>query len=350
MNAPAGAPSSAVAADRIGVLLVNLGTPDALGYWPLRRYLREFLWDRRVVDAPRLRWWLILNLFILTTRPQRSSRAYETIWNRERDESPLKTVTRSQAEKLAALAAGGELGAGDLVVDWAMRYANPSIRAGLEALRAKGCGRLLIVPLYPQFAGATTQSVADKVEEQLAKMAWRPQLRSVPPYYADPVYLDAIAGSIREGIAALDFEPEVLLLSFHGVPESYVEAGDPYYHHCVETARLLRERLGLSEERCMLTFQSRFGRAEWIKPYTDETVKALGGRGVRRLAVATPGFSVDCLETVSEIGIENRDFFLEHGGERFAFIPCLNDSARGMEVVRHIVANELLANRGPPEA
>ncbi|ACK52576.1 Ferrochelatase [Methylocella silvestris BL2] len=327
---------------RVGVLLVNLGTPDALGYWPVRRYLKEFLSDRRVVNTPRLIWWPILNLIILTTRPQRSSKNYETIWNSQRNESPLKTVTRSQAEQLAGSIVSGEFGAGgDIVVDWAMRYANPSILSSLQRLREQGCGRVLIVPLYPQFAGATTLSVADKVEESLARMNWRPDMRSVPPYYNDPVYIDALAQSVRAGLAALDFEPEVVLVSFHGIPKSYVEAGDPYYDQCVETWRLLRERLDFSPERCPLTFQSRFGRAEWLSPYTDETVKELARKGVRRMAVLTPGFSVDCLETISEIGVENREFFIEAGGEQFALIPCLNDSALGMKVIRHIVSREL---------
>ncbi|PNG27739.1 ferrochelatase [Methylocella silvestris] len=327
---------------RVGILLVNLGTPDALGYWPVRRYLKEFLSDRRVVNTPRLIWWPILNLIILTTRPQKSSKNYETIWNKERNESPLKTVTRSQAEQLAGSIASGEFGSGgDIVADWAMRYANPSIRSALQRLREQGCGRLLIVPLYPQFAGATTLSVTDKVEESLARMKWRPEMRSVPPYYNDPVYIDALAESVRAGVGALDFEPEVVLVSFHGIPKSYVEAGDPYYDQCVETWRLLRERLDFSPERCPLTFQSRFGRAEWLSPYTDETVKELARKGVRRMAVLTPGFSVDCLETISEIGVENREFFIEAGGEQFALIPCLNDSALGMKVIRHIIAREI---------
>lgn len=327
---------------KTGILLVNLGTPDALGYWPVRRYLKEFLSDRRVVNTSRLIWWPILNLVILSTRPQKSSRNYETIWNKELNESPLKTVTRSQAEQLAAWVLSGGLGPGEgLVVDWAMRYANPSIPFALQSLREQGCERVLVVPLYPQYAGATTLSVADKVEQSLARMRWRPQLRSVPPYYDDPVYIDALAQSVHDGLEALDFEPEVVLVSFHGIPKSYVEAGDPYYDQCVETWRLLRERLDFSETRCPLTFQSRFGRAEWLSPYTDETVKELARKGVRRMAVLTPGFSVDCLETISEIGMENREFFIEAGGEQFALIPCLNDSALGMKVIYHIVSREL---------
>jgi ferrochelatase len=326
----------------IGILLVNLGTPDALGYWPVRRYLKEFLSDRRVVNSPLLIWWPILNLVILSTRPQRSSKLYETIWNRALNESPLKTVTRSQAERLAAWIAGGGLGASDrqIAVEWAMRYSQPAIPGAFEKLKAQGCERILVVPLYPQYAGATTASVADKVEQSLAKMRWRPELRSVPPYYNDPVYIEALARSARE--ARLDFAPEVLLVSFHGIPKSYVEAGDPYYDQCRETWRLLRERLQLAEEQCPISFQSRFGRAEWLQPYTDETVRGLARKGVKRLAVMTPGFSVDCLETLSEIGVENREFFLESGGEKFALIPCLNDSPNGMTVIRHIVSREVL--------
>jgi protoporphyrin/coproporphyrin ferrochelatase len=328
---------------RIGVLLVNLGTPDALGYWPVRRYLKEFLSDRRVVNTPRLIWWPILNLVILSTRPQRSSKLYETIWNRKLDESPLKTATRSQAERLAAWIAGGG-GAGDrqIAVEWAMRYGEPSIPGGFEKLKAQGCERIVVVPLYPQYAGATTASVADKVEQSLARMRWRPELRSVAPYYDDPVYIEALASSVREGLTRLDFQPEVILVSFHGIPKSHVAAGDPYYDHCLETWRLLRERLHLSPEQCPISFQSRFGPSKWLEPYTDETVKALGRKGVKRMAVVTPGFSVDCLETISEIGVENREFFKESGGEKFALIPCLNDSPLGMGVIEHIVLRELL--------
>jgi ferrochelatase len=252
-------------------------------------------------------------------------------------------VTRSQAEKLGAWIAAGGVGEGGsaIVVDWAMRYGAPSIIGALEKLKARGCGRVLVVPLYPQYAGATTLSVADKVEESLCKMRWRPQLRSAAPYYNDPVYIDALAESVRDGLARLDFAPEIILVSFHGIPKSYVAKGDPYYDQCLETWRLLRGRLQLSAEQMPLSFQSRFGPAEWLAPYTDETVKALARKGVKRMAVLTPGFSVDCLETISEIGIENREFFIENGGENFALIPCLNDSAPGMRVIETIVAREL---------
>ncbi|MCC7348640.1 MAG: ferrochelatase [Variibacter sp.] len=323
---------------RLGVLLVNLGTPDATDYWSMRRYLKEFLSDRRVIEENRVKWWLVLNAIILTVRPGRKGKDYEKIWNRELDESPLRTITRAQAEKLSAsfLPDGAPV-----VVDYAMRYGNPSIAARIEELQRQGCDRILLVPLYPQYAAATTATVCDKAFEALAGMRWQPTLRVCPPYYDDPVYIEALANSLQAGLRALDFEPEVVLASFHGVPKDYVLQGDPYQSHCVLTARLLRERLGWSEDRLRLTFQSRFGTAEWIQPYTDETVKALAAQGVKRLAVITPGFAADCLETLEEIAGENAEYFHHGGGERFALIPCLNDSAEGMRVISHLVRREL---------
>jgi ferrochelatase len=334
---------ASVASGKIGIVLVNLGTPEALGYWPVRRYLKEFLSDRRVVNTPRIIWWPILNFVILSLRPQRSSKNYETVWNQERNESPLKTITRSQAEKLAAWAGGGALGAerSQIEVEWAMRYGQPSIIGAFERLKKQGCQRLLVVPLYPQYAGATTASVGDKVEQALRTMRWRPELRSAAPYYNDQVYIEAVAASLRKGLAQLDFVPEIILVSYHGIPKSHVEAGDPYYDQCLETWRLLCERLGLSAELCPVSFQSRFGRAQWLEPYTDETVKGLARKGIRRMVVITPGFSSDCLETIFEIGVENREYFEENGGQNFALISCLNDSAFGMKVIGDIVAREL---------
>src|SRR5690606_23520741 len=257
---------------KIGVLLVNLGTPDATDYWSMRRYLKEFLSDRRVIEENRLKWWFVLNAIILTVRPARKGRDYHTIWNHERNESPLRTITRAQAEKLAAeFAEAGDI----VVVDWAMRYGTPSIPARLDALVGTGCDRVLIVPLYPQYAAATAATVADRAFDALKAMRRQPALRIAPPYYDDPVYIEAVAQSIESYLSQLDFEPEVILASFHGMPEDYVAKGDPYHAHCAETVRLLRARLGFDEERLRLTFQSRFGTAEWLKPYTDETVKAL---------------------------------------------------------------------------
>ena len=344
MNAPNAAASPRpqghppVQSGRVGVLIVNLGTPEATDYWSMRRYLAEFLSDRRVIEAPRWLWWLILNLFILPRRPAAKRRDYDSIWNRERNESPLKTFTRSQAEKLALALAGD----GRIEVDWGMRYGQPAIAARLAALQAKGCDRILLVPLYPQYCAATTATVADKAFEALQAMRWQPTLRVAAPWYDDPAYIDALARSTRASLAALDFEPEVLLASFHGIPRAYFDRGDPYYCHCAKTTRLLRAALGLDEERLRMTFQSRFGRAEWLKPYTAETVKALASQGVKRVAVLTPGFVADCLETLEEIGVENAGYFKAGGGERFAALPCLNDGEDGMRAIEAVVRRELM--------
>ena len=331
-------PATPASARRIGVLLVNLGTPDATDYFSMRRYLKEFLSDRRVIEENRIKWWLILNLIILSVRPRRKGRDYDAIWNRERNESPLKTITRGQAEKLAALLKDVDA---PLTVDWAMRYGNPSIPSRLDALMRQGCDRILVVPLYPQYAAATTATVCDKVFAALMTMRAQPTVRFAPPYFDDPVYIEAVAASMQAELAKLTFTPEVILASFHGMPKEYVDKGDPYRAHCAETTRLLRARLGMDESRLMLTFQSRFGSAEWLQPYTDETVKALAQRGVRRLAVVTPGFAADCLETLEEIAVENAGFFRQNGGTEFAAIPCLNDSEAGMRVIRHLVGREL---------
>ncbi len=338
---------------KVGVLLSNLGTPDATDYWSMRRYLAEFLSDRRVIETPRIIWLTILHLIILTVRPGRKGKDYETIWNRELNESPLKTTTRNQAEKLQASIAGGLLGAANrdrVVVDWGMRYGNPSIKGAVERLMAQGCDRILVVPLYPQYAAATSATACDKVFEALMTMRWQPAVRIAPPYHDDPVYIDALASSLREGLAALDFEPEVILASFHGVPKDYLLKGDPYHCQCVKTGRLLREAMGLTPEKLRLTFQSRFGPAEWLQPYTDETVKALAASGVKSLAVITPGFSADCLETIEEIGGENAEYFHHGGGEKFARIPCLNDTRDGMRVIEAVVARELMGWIDPAPA
>jgi protoporphyrin/coproporphyrin ferrochelatase len=331
-----------VAFGRIGVLLVNLGTPDATDYWSMRRYLKEFLSDRRVIEVPRVIWWLILNVIILTVRPGPKGRDYDSIWNKERNEGPLKTITRAQAEGVAARmrAALGENFA-RVSVDWAMRYGSPSIASRLEALQAQGCERILIVPLYPQYAAATSATVCDKVFETLMRMRWQPSIRIAPPYHDDPVYIDALVTSLKKGLAAIDFEPEVVLASFHGVPQKYLMKGDPYHCQCAKTARLLRQAMGWDKERLLLTFQSRFGREPWLQPYTDETIKALAAQGVKNMAVITPGFAADCLETIEEIGVENRGYFEDGGGVKFARIDCLNDSPEGVDLLAHIVRREL---------
>jgi ferrochelatase len=323
-------------AARIGVLLVNLGTPDATDYWSMRRYLKEFLSDPRVIETNRLVWWFVLNFIVLSTRPQKRGRDYDKIWNREKNEGPLKTITRAQAEKL-----GAALGDQRLVVDWAMRYGNPSIPSRLEALMALGCDRILVVPLYPQYAAATTATVADKVFEALSRMRRQPTVRFAPPYYNEPVYIDAVADSVAAASAKSSWKPDVILASFHGVPKDCVEKGDPYAEQCAESVRLLRARLVLDEQKLRLAFQSRFGRAEWLRPYTDETVRELAQSGVKNLMVVTPGFSADCLETLEEIAVENAEIFRHAGGENFLAVPCLNDSDGGMRVIRTIVQREL---------
>jgi ferrochelatase len=324
----------------VGVLIVNLGTPEATDYWSMRRYLKEFLSDRRVIETPRVLWWPILNLIILTRRPSVRGKDYDSIWNKERDEGPLKTITRSQSDKLAAALSRRE-SRRPILVDWAMRYGTPTIASRLEALRTAGCDRLLLVPLYPQYCAATSATVCDKAFEALKAMRWQPTLRVAAPYYDDPVYIEAVAASTRASLAKLDFEPEALLVSFHGIPQAYFDKGDPYYCHCARTTRLLRAALNLGPDKLRMTFQSRFGGAEWLKPYTDQTVKELGRSGVRRMAVLTPGFAADCLETLEEIGVENAEYFLHAGGEKFAALPCLNDTDEGMRVLEAVAAREL---------
>jgi ferrochelatase len=323
---------------RIGVLVVNLGTPDATDAPSVRRYLREFLSDARVIENQGLMWKFVLNAIILPRRPKVKGRDYEKIWNRERNESPLKTITRAQAAKLRAT-----LDAVDptIMVDWAMRYGNPSLDSRIEALAKAGCERILLLPLYPQYAAATSATVCDIAFLTLIKLRDQPALRVVPPYYDDPVYIEALATSIEAELRQMPFKPELILASFHGIPKSYVEDGDPYPTHCAETVRLLQQRMKLDDSKLMLTFQSRFGKAEWLQPYTDKTVEALAQRGVKNIAVVTPGFSADCLETLEEIAVENADIFRANGGENFAAIPCLNDSEAGMSVICHVVLREL---------
>ena len=322
---------------RIGVLLLNLGTPDATDYWSMRRYLKEFLSDRRVIEVPSWKWWPILNLIILTVRPGRRGKDYATIWNNERDEGPLKTITRSQAEKLATALGNPER----IEVDWAMRYANPTTDSRIRALMDKGCDRILLVPLYPQYAAATSATACDQAFRALMQMRWQPTVRVAPSYHDNPVYIDALATAMRRDLAALDFGPEVILATFHGMPRSYLEAGDPYHCQCQKTSRLLRAALGWPQDKWLTTFQSRFGNDPWLQPYTDATVKRLAAEGVKRIALVAPGFSADCLETLEELDMENRHYFEEGGGEKFAYLPALNDSAEGVRVIEAVVRREL---------
>lgn len=334
---PSARPAAEIRPERVGVLVVNLGTPDSADARGVRVYLKEFLSDPRVIEDQGLKWKLILNGIILRIRPARKARDYQKIWNTEKNESPLKTITRAQSEKLAAAISDHD----HVVVDWAMRYGNPSIRSRIEALTAQGCDRLLVVPLYPQYSAATSATVCDEVFRVLAGMRAQPILRVAPPYYDDPDYIEALAVSMSAHLATLPFQPEVIVASFHGMPQKYVDKGDPYQAHCIATTDALRKRMGLDASKLMLTFQSRFGFDQWLQPYTDKTIKQLAKDGVRRIAVVTPGFSADCLETLEEIAQENAEIFKHSGGEQFAAIPCLNDSDAGMDVIRQLVLREL---------
>jgi protoporphyrin/coproporphyrin ferrochelatase len=330
-------PTASAPLPHVGVLLVNLGTPDTADASGVRVYLKEFLSDPRVIENQGLLWKLILNGIILRRRPRIKALDYQKIWNNERDESPLKTITRAQAEKLARGVAGHE----HVEVDWAMRYGRPSIRSGINALMQRGCERLLVVPLYPQYSAATSATVCDEVFRVLASMRAQPTLRVTPPYYDMPSYIEAIAGSIEAHLATLSFKPELIVASFHGMPKEYVDKGDPYQTQCIATVEALRQRLGLDASKLILTFQSRFGNAEWLQPYTDKTIEQLAKDGVKRIAVVMPGFAADCLETLEEIAQENAEIFRHNGGEAFSAIPCLNDSDAGIKVIRELVLREL---------
>jgi ferrochelatase len=333
---------------KIGILLVNLGTPDAPRFWQVRRFLKEFLSDPRVIEAPRIFWWPILHFIILVLRPRRIAKHYAAIWNKETGEGPLKAITRSQAEKLAAwIGAGGLDPKGrhaareTFFIAWAMRYRKPNIAQGIVSLKEHGCARILVLPLYPQYAAATAASVHDKVFETLKAMRWQPAVRIAPPYFDDRTYIDVLATSLRARLSRLDFVPDTILVSFHGLPKATVGKGDPYYDQCLGTWRLLREDLGLGADRCPLSFQSRFGSTEWLQPYTAAMVKSLASQATKGLVVITPGFSADCLETLYEIDVECREIFTENGGKNFAAIPCLNDSELGMMLIRDLAAREL---------
>ena len=322
---------------KVGVLLVNLGTPDGTDYTSMRRYLKEFLMDRRVIEWSRLFWYPILFGIVLNRRPQKVGKAYEEIWNKDLNESYLRTYTRSQAEKMTERLKDLP----NVIVDWGMRYGQPSIASRIDALKAQGCEKIVLFPLYPQYAAATTATVNDKAFEALLKMRWQPALRTVPPYHDDPVYIDALAKSVENHLATLDWQPDLLITSFHGIPQSYFKKGDPYHCQCMKTARLLRERLNLPKDKLMVTFQSRFGPEEWLQPYTDKTMEALPGRGIKKVAIMNPGFVSDCLETLEEIAGEAGEIFHHHGGEKFTHIPCLNDSDEGMRVLENVVRREL---------
>ena len=322
--------------NKVGVLLINLGTPEGTDVKNVRKYLREFLSDRRVIEWPRLLWYPILYGIVLNVRPKKSGALYKRIWNNEKNESPLRTYTRAQAEKLAPV-----LQENSVEVDWAMRYGQPSVEKVLNRMVDAGCDRVLVFPLYPQYSATTTATVLDAVFDCLKKRRTVPAIRSVPPYCDDPVYIDALAKSVEKHLAQLSFVPEKIIASYHGVPQSYVQRGDPYPVECQRTTDALRNRLGMDKDKLLMTFQSRFGPEEWLQPYTDHTVEALAKEGIKSVAVFNPGFVSDCLETVDEMGHEAAKTFLDNGGQNFAHIPCLNDSEDGMRVIEMLVRKEL---------
>lgn len=333
MNRPDNHPEAPLG--KIGVLLVNLGTPDAPTPAAVRRYLAEFLMDRRVVEIPKLVWWPILHGIILRTRPKKSAHAYQQVWTDEG--SPLASVTAAQARGLQA-----RLGQSVQVV-WGMRYGNPSMGKQLQKLKDQGCDRILVAPLYPQYSGATTATVIDAMGDALAKMRWQPAVRILPPYYDDTTHIEALRADTARQLSALQFRPEVLLLSFHGMPERTLHLGDPYHCQCRKTARLLGEALASEwpDLRIETSFQSRFGRAKWLEPATDAVLAAEGAKGTKRLAIAAPGFSADCLETREELAIRGKEQFVEAGGEEFAALDCLNDGEAGMAMLEALVRREL---------
>ncbi|MGV6849118.1 MAG: ferrochelatase [Marinibacterium sp.] len=336
-HAPADHP--ALPPQRIGVLVANLGTPDATDYWSMRRYLGEFLSDKRVIDYPSWKWQPILQLIILSKRPFSSGAAYRSIWNTEADESPLMTITRDQTAKIRSAMADRY---GDQVlVDFCMRYGNPSTPEKVREMVEQGCTRILFFPLYPHYAGATTATANDQFFRALMAEKWQPAARTVPAYFDHPLYIDALAQSVEKSYAGLENQPDILVSSYHGMPERYLAQGDPYHCQCQKTTRLLKERLGWDDGRIKTTFQSKFGPEEWLKPYTVEEVARLAEAGKRRIAVIAPAFSADCIETLEEINEEIRDSFEEAGGEQFTYIPCLNDDDAHITALSQVIADNL---------
>ncbi len=325
--------------EKIGVLIANLGTPDATDYWSMRRYLNEFLSDQRVIDYPKWRWQPLLQLIILSKRPFTSGAAYRSIWNNEADESPLMTITRAQT---VALTQTLNQEFGDRVeVDFCMRYGNPSTQDRVERLLELGCRKILFFPLYPQYAGATTATANDRFFRVLSDQRWQPSVRTVPAYYDNPGYIDALAGSVRDAYGKMGQTPDILVASYHGMPKRYVENGDPYYQQCLQTTALLRQNLGWGEGRIMSSFQSRFGPEEWLQPYTVEHVAELARAGKKNIAIMAPAFSADCIETLEEINEEIRDSFIAAGGETFSYIPCLNEGAAHIDALSGIIKSNL---------
>jgi ferrochelatase len=315
---------------KTGVLLINLGTPDSTNWWDIRKYLKEFLSDRRVIEVNPVIWQIILNLFILTFRPSKTAHAYKKIWRTETNESPLLYFTRSQAEKLK-----NRIGNENIIVDFAMRYGNPSIKSKLNSLKNLGCENIVILPLYPQYAAATTATVCDEVYRSLMLMRWQPSLQVIPHYESEPAYIDALTKSIKNKLENIDWKPDLIISSYHGIPKKYFDKGDPYHCYCHKTTRLMKENFKLID--IQLTFQSRFGPQEWLTPYTDKTLEDLPQKGVKNLLVICPGFASDCVETLEEINIQGRESFMKNGGNNFDLIPCLNDNSDHIDLFEKLV-------------
>lgn len=324
---------------KVGILLANLGTPDNYDYWSMRRYLNEFLSDKRVIDYSPWIWQPLLQLVILTKRPFSSGAAYKSIWNHEQGESPLMTITKDQTAKMAATMQ--ERYGDQVVVDFCMRYGNPSTKSKVEALQAQGCQKILFFPLYPQYAGATSATACDEFFRSLEHIKWQPIVRTVEPYFAHPMYIEALAQSVERAYADIEERPDVLVASYHGVPKRYLMEGDPYHCQCQKTSRLLKERLGWPEGEIVTTFQSRFGPEEWLQPYTVEEVARLAEQGKKKIAVIAPAFSADCIETLEEINEEIHESFEEAGGEQFTYIPCLNDNDAHIQALAQVVEENL---------
>jgi ferrochelatase len=316
---------------KTGVLLINLGTPDSTSWWDIRKYLKEFLSDKRVIEVNPILWQIILNLFILTFRPSKTAHAYKKIWRKETNESPLLYFTRSQAKKL-----NNKIGNDKLIIDFAMRYGNPSIKSKLNFLKDEGCENIIILPLYPQYAAATTATVCDEVYRSLMGMRWQPSLQVIPHYESEPAYIEALTKSLERKLENISWKPDLIISSYHGIPKKYFDKGDPYHCYCHKTTRLMKEKFNLID--IQLTFQSRFGPQEWLTPYTDKTLESLPENGIKNLLVICPGFASDCVETLEEIDIQGREIFLNSGGKNFDLIPCLNDSSDHIDLFEKLIS------------
>ena len=319
---------------KTGVLLINLGTPDSTSWWDIRKYLKEFLSDRRVIEVNPIIWKIILHLIILTFRPSKTAKAYKEIWMKNENKSPLRFFTEMQTKKLSQ-----KIENNNLIVDFAMRYGNPTIKSKINKMHKNGCEKLIILPLYPQYASPTTATVCDEVFRVLMKMRWQPAIQIIPHYESEPLYIDALVNSINIKLSEIDWKPDLIVASYHGIPKKYFEKGDPYHCYCHKTSRLVSEKF--KEIKIITTFQSRFGPQEWLQPYTDKTLEKLPKEGIKKVLVISPGFASDCVETLEEISIQGKEIFEKSGGEKFGFIPCLNDNDDHIKLLEYLIKKNL---------